>query len=146
MLDTIVVMLNLRINEVSIVDSVISWRLGFLMCLTYIRLFEKLTLAANWHTIYSMWKIYEHKRVEKQLRSCPTEVQKRYEKWKDVVAISGSQGLLLIKGFSDEALKGEWNGYRSSRLNKQYRVIYLIKADEVYVQVEQVTPHDYRRK
>jgi len=93
-----------------------------------------------------MWKIYEHKRVEKLLKSCPIEVQKRYEKWKDVVSISGPQGLMLIKGFADEALRGEWNGYRSSRLNKQYRVIYQIKADEVYVQVEQVTPHDYRKK
>ena len=93
-----------------------------------------------------MWKIYEHTRVEKQLKSCPIEVQKRYEKWKDIVAISGLPALMLIKGFSDEALKSEWNGYRSSRLNKQYRVIYQIIADEVYVQVEQVTPHDYRRK
>jgi len=93
-----------------------------------------------------MWKIYEHKRVEKQLKSCPIEVQKRYEKWKDIVAISSPPALILIKGFSDEALKGELNGYRSSRLNKQYRVIYQIIADEVYVQVEQVTPHDYRRK
>jgi len=60
--------------------------------------------------------------------------------------ISGQQGLSLIKGFSDEALKGEWDGYRSSRLNQQYRVIYKIIANEVYVQVEHVSPHDYRRK
>ena len=93
-----------------------------------------------------MWKIYEHKQVEKQLKSCPIEVQKKYEKWKDIVAISGPQGLILIKGFSDEALKGEWNGYRSSRLNKQYRVIYQTNIDEVFVQVEKITPHDYRRK
>jgi len=93
-----------------------------------------------------MWKIYEHKRVEKQLKSCPIEVKKRYEKWKDVVAISGPQGLMLIKGFCDGALKGEWNGYRSSRLNKQYWDIYQTKANEVYVQVEEVTPHDYRGK
>ena len=60
--------------------------------------------------------------------------------------ISVQQGLSLIKGFSDEALKGEWDGYQSSWLNQQYRVIYKIIADEVYVQVEQVSPHDYRRK
>jgi addiction module RelE/StbE family toxin len=73
-------------------------------------------------------------------------VQKKYEKWKDIVAISGQQGLMLIKGFADEALKGEWDGYRSSRLNKQYRVIYQVIADQVYVKVEKVTAHDYRRK
>lgn len=93
-----------------------------------------------------MWKIYEHRQVEKQIKSCPVEVQKRYEKWKDIVTISGQQGLTAIKGFADEALKGEWNGYRSSRLNKQYRVIYQINANEVYVQVEKITPHDYRKK
>jgi len=72
--------------------------------------------------------------------------EKKYEKWKDIVAISGPQGLILIKGFSDEGLKGEWNGYRSSRLNKQYRVTYQTNMDEVFVQVEKITPHDYRRK
>lgn len=93
-----------------------------------------------------MWKIYEHKQVEKQLKSSPIEIQKKYEKWKDIVAISGPQGLILIKGFSDEPLKGEWNGYRSSRLSRQYRVIYQTNMDEVFVQVEKITPHDYRRK
>lgn len=91
-----------------------------------------------------MWKIVEHRQVEKQIKACPVEVQKRYEKWKDIVAISGQAGLMQIKGFADEALKGEWNGYRSSRLNKQYRVIYQVHADKVYVQVEKITPHDYR--
>ncbi|MBK6957569.1 MAG: type II toxin-antitoxin system mRNA interferase toxin, RelE/StbE family [Nitrosomonas sp.] len=93
-----------------------------------------------------MWKVYEHKRIEKQLKSCPITVLKKYEKWKDIVMISGQRGLSLIKGFSDEALKGEWDGYRSSRLNQQYRVIYKIIANEVYVQVEHVSFHDYRRK
>ncbi len=88
-----------------------------------------------------MWKIYEHKQVEKQLKSCPIEAQKKYEKWKDIVGISGSLGLILIKGFSDEALKGEWNGYRSSRLNRQYRVIYQTNMDEVFVQVEKMATH-----
>jgi len=32
-----------------------------------------------------MWKVYEHKRIEKQLRSCPITVLKKYEKWKDIV-------------------------------------------------------------
>jgi hypothetical protein len=32
--------------------------------------------------------------------------------------IFGQQGLSLIKGFSDEVLKGEWDGYQSSWLNQ----------------------------
>tara|TARA_B100000745_G_C19833262_1_gene275848 strand:+ start:100 stop:381 length:282 start_codon:yes stop_codon:yes gene_type:complete len=93
-----------------------------------------------------MWIIYEHKRVTKSLKGAPSEVLKRYEKWKDIVVISGPQGLKMIKGFNDEALSGKWRGYRSSRLNIQYRVIYKVEGDKVLIQVEDVTPHDYRRK
>ena len=93
-----------------------------------------------------MWAIYEHKRVSKNLSAAPAEVLKRYEKWKDIVSISGPSGLRVIKGFRDESLSGDWKGYRSSRLNIQYRVIYKIEKDRVLVQVENVTPHDYRRK
>ena len=60
--------------------------------------------------------------------------------------MSGPQGLRLIKGFHDEALRGEWKGHRSSRLGLQYRVIYKVEAEEVEVLVVDVTPHDYRRK
>jgi addiction module RelE/StbE family toxin len=70
---------------------------------------------------------------------------KRYEKWKDVVIYSGVRGLRQIKGFRDEALRGEWNSYRSSRLNLQYRVIYEVNEDVVSVYVINVTAHDYRR-
>lgn len=98
------------------------------------------------YTIKGMWGIYEHRKVEKQLKSIPTDVLKRYEKWKDVVSISGPSGLKWIKGFRDEALRGEWKGHRSSRLNAQYRVIYTVENDKVLVQVMSVTPHDYRRK
>lgn len=93
-----------------------------------------------------MWKIYEHRKAVKQLQSIPVEVLKRYEKWKDIVFISGPEGLRLIKGFHDEALRGEWKGHRSSRLNIQYRVIYKIVKDEILVQVIDVTAHDYRKK
>jgi len=74
------------------------------------------------------------------------EVQKRYEKWKDIVEISGPAGLKLVRGFRDEALRDEWRGYRSSRLNQQYRVIYQVEGNRLKVYVLEVTPHDYKRK
>ena len=82
----------------------------------------------------------------RQLKSLPTDVLKRYEKWKDIVEISGPAGLKKIKGFRDEPLRGEWKEHRSSRLNLQYRVIYKVEKELVVVQVVSVTPHDYRRK
>ena len=93
-----------------------------------------------------MWGVYEHRRVEKQLRKLPEDVLKRYEKWKDIVGLSGPGGLRRIRGFRDEALSGEWKGYRSSRLNQQYRIIYRVESDRLIVQAVEVNPHDYRRK
>ena len=93
-----------------------------------------------------MWRIEEHRRVDKQLSGkVPQEILKRYEKWKDIARLSGPPGLRAIKGFHDEALSGEWKGSRSSRLGLQWRVIYQVVADALLIQVVQVTPHDYRR-
>ena len=92
-----------------------------------------------------MWRIEEHRRVDKRLSDAPMEILKRYEKWKDIASISGPPGLRLIKGFHDEALSGRWAGYRSSRLGLQWRVIYRVVADESVFQVASVTPHEYRR-
>ena len=93
-----------------------------------------------------MWQILEHRHIPRQLKKLPVELLKHYEKWKDVVRLSGPAGLRMIKGFHDEALSGEWDGFRSSRLNKQYRVIYTIEARQVQVKVIKVTPHDYKKR
>ena len=93
-----------------------------------------------------MWEIFEHRRVDRQLEKLPIDVLKRYEKWKDIVAISGPQGPRLIKGFHDESLKGQWKGHRSSRLSQQFRVVYRVEHERILVEVVSVTAHDYRRK
>ena len=83
--------------------------------------------------------------MEKQLEAAPREIVKRYEKWKDIAMISGPPGLRLIKGFHDEALRGEWLGYRSSRLGLQYRVLYRLIRERSLFQVVHLTAHEYRR-
>jgi proteic killer suppression protein len=93
-----------------------------------------------------MWEVFEHRRISGRVPRLPVEIVKRYEKWKDIVRISGPAGLRLIRGFRDEALRGEWNGHRSSRLGLQYRVIYRLVAQKVLVEVIDITAHDYRRK
>jgi toxin HigB-1 len=93
-----------------------------------------------------MWEIYEHRRVSKALPRVPEQVLKRYETWKGIVRVSGPQSLRRIKGFHDEALRGEWRGHRSSRLGQQYRVIYQVEAKEVLVYIMDLTAHDYRRR
>jgi mRNA-degrading endonuclease YafQ of YafQ-DinJ toxin-antitoxin module len=92
-----------------------------------------------------MWRIEEHRRVDRQLDRLPREVLQRYEKWKDIAMLSGPPGLRLIKGFHDETLAGEWKGHRSSRLGIQCRLIYRVVASEQLLQVVSITAHDYRR-
>lgn len=93
-----------------------------------------------------MWQVLEHRRVVRRLPKTPVEVLKRYEKWKDIVTISGPQGLRAIKGLHDESLSGEWKGHRSSRLGDLFRVIYKVEAQSIAVKVIDLTAHDYRRK
>lgn len=90
-----------------------------------------------------MWSIYEKKAVTKALDRCPDEILVRYEAWKRIVEVSGPSGLRSVKGFHDEALKGEWAGYRSSRLGIKWRVIYCAKNQELEVYVIDVNPHKY---
>jgi toxin HigB-1 len=92
-----------------------------------------------------MWRIEEHRRVDRQVASAPQEILKRYEKWKDIATVSGPPGLRLIKGFRDEALSGRWDGYRSCRLGLQWRVIYRVVPEDFTFQVASLTAHDYRR-
>lgn len=81
----------------------------------------------------------------RKLPRVPIEVLRRYEKWKDIVSISGPSGLRSIKGFHDEALQGKWKCHRSSRLGIKYRLIYKIQDKMLYVQVIDITAHEYRR-
>ena len=93
-----------------------------------------------------MWEVYEHRRVLRQIQKLPAEILKRYEKWKDIAAISGPQGLRRIRGFNDESLSGESQGHRASRLGQRYRVIYRVEREVIKIEVVMITPHDYRRK
>ena len=93
-----------------------------------------------------MWLILEHRRLERRFKSLPVDILKRYEKWKDIVSISGPEELRVIRGLNDEALRGQWKGHRSSRLGLKYRLIYKIEPAQVLVKVIDLTAHDYRKK
>ena len=93
-----------------------------------------------------MWAILEARNVQKRLKKCPQEIRKEYETWKKVVELTGPKALRGIPGYRDHALKGEWEGARSSYLNIKWRVIYVVIENLVQVRVLEVTPHDYRKK
>ena len=93
-----------------------------------------------------MWNIYEKKSLVRKIRKIPKPVLKHYEIWKRMIEFEGPAGLRQIKGFHDEALKGDLKGFRSSRLSKQWRVIYHIKHTICEVYVIDVNPHDYKKR
>lgn len=90
-----------------------------------------------------MWTVREHLRVYKRLKGAPRQVQVNYIAWKRIVEMEGPVGLRLVKGFHDESLKGEWRGFRSSRLGIKWRVIYKVEKNEFIVYVVEVNPHEY---
>lgn len=90
-----------------------------------------------------MWHIKEHRNIEKTCRKLPTKVVKKYELWKNIIFRHGPLKLREFPGFHDEALKGTRKGQRSSRLNLQYRVIYIAEKESVTVLVLEITPHEY---
>jgi addiction module RelE/StbE family toxin len=93
-----------------------------------------------------MWEILEKRVAVKNIDRLPKSIIEKYELWKTIVQLSGPDALKSFMGFKDHALKGEWQGYRSSYLNNSYRVIYKIEKNEVRVYVIDVNSHDYRRK
>lgn len=93
-----------------------------------------------------MWNIFEKKSLRKTMQKMPLQVLKHYELWKRIVELEGHQGLRMIKGYHDEALKGEIGGLRSSRLTLQWRVVYRMEKEVCEVYVIDINPHDYRRR
>lgn len=90
-----------------------------------------------------MWQILEHKSIEKNAKKLPKQVLKKYELWKDIVFRHGPDKLREFPGFHDEKLKGDRSGQKSSRLSKQYRVIYSIDKSIIIVYVLDINPHEY---
>jgi hypothetical protein len=61
----------------------------------------------------------------------------------DHTGIGGPVKLKEFPGFHDETIKGNRLGQRSSRLNLQYRVMYVIEEEIITVYVLEITPHEY---
>ena len=93
-----------------------------------------------------MWRVTESKPARKALDRAPEQIARNWDAWLQIVRHSGPDGLRRVAGFHDEALGGKWEGHRSSRLSREYRVIYRVHRDDVEVTVVNVTKHDYRKK
>jgi toxin HigB-1 len=82
--------------------------------------------------------------VRKNLHKIPLPIKKKLFTWVAAVEERGLNEVRKIPGYHDEPLKGDRQGQRSIRLNKQWRAIYRVINKKIeFVLIEEVTPHDY---
>ena len=82
--------------------------------------------------------------VKKKLHKIPLPIKKKLFTWVAAVEERGLNEVRKIPGYHDEPLKGDRQGQRSIRLNKQWRAIYRVINKKIeFVLIEEVTPHDY---
>jgi proteic killer suppression protein len=81
----------------------------------------------------------------KQLRKAPRVIQLKLRDWVNAIQDYGLAEVRQQPGYHDEPLKGRREGQRSVRLNRQWRAIYTLEADDsiTLITIEEVTPHDY---
>jgi len=87
-------------------------------------------------------EIYLSKKAQKDIRKAPKHVLVALDRW---VVFVKTFGILLAQeegAFKDKPLQGKLFGYRSIRLNHQWRAIYHPSSREL-VELVRVTPHDY---
>lgn len=84
--------------------------------------------------------------AEKQLAKAPPNVLQKLNLWREQLLLLGLAEVRRLSGWHDEPLKGQRQGQRSIRLNRQWRAIYKIKNDELILTILEVTPHDYRTR
>ena len=82
------------------------------------------------------------KSAQKDLRSCPPQVQKKFRAWVAAVELVGVEEVRKTPGYHDEPLAGEREGQRSIRLNQGYRALLKDGTVELLSVIE-VNKHKY---
>lgn len=84
------------------------------------------------------------KKAEKEILFVPEFIKVKLMTWIDAVEETGLEEVRKIRGYHDEALRGKFSGFRSIRLNRSYRAVYIIE-DQVaeFVLIERINKHEY---
>lgn len=85
------------------------------------------------YILFNMWTIVEHRRVDRQVDTLPRKALTRYETWKDIVSLSGPEGVRHIEGFVDESAPEKKKGRRQSRFSAGCLVVYRVRKREIRV-------------
>jgi proteic killer suppression protein len=85
------------------------------------------------------------KRAKRDLDAIPKHIVIKLMAWVASVEDSGLSQTRRIPGYHDEPLKASRQGQRSNRLNRSYRAIYEVSANNSieFVLIEEVNKHDY---
>ncbi len=72
-------------------------------------------------------------------------IEKFIERIETMANVSSSIELLKFRSLNFEALKGKLKGFYSIRVNKKYRILFRIEADEVLIEemiiIEELSNH-----
>ncbi len=84
------------------------------------------------------------KNAIKSLRRVPRPILDKFQSWVEAIELEGLLKVRKLPGFHDEPLKGIRKGQRSVRLNRSYRVIYIVKGNNIeFIEVLEVNNHEY---
>jgi len=85
------------------------------------------------------------RKAQKQLEKIPRYLWSKLKIWLEDVETKGLVEVIKIPGFHNEQLKGNRTGQCSIRLNKSYRVFYIIREfdKKQYIEIIEVNKHDY---
>lgn len=85
------------------------------------------------------------KNAQKDLNKLPRNIFDSLKSWIKSLDEIGLTQTRKISGYHDEPLRGTREGQRSVRLNRAYRVIYIVvKNDEIeIVKIIEVNKHEY---
>ncbi len=83
--------------------------------------------------------------ADKQLAKLPHNIVEAVYIWAESVELVGIVGVRQLSGYNDKPLSGVWQGCRSVRLNRSYRLFYLESATsaKILVTVIEVNKHEY---
>jgi toxin HigB-1 len=83
--------------------------------------------------------------AHKQFEKLPVHLQNKVLAWIAEVAERGLREVQRSVGLHDEPLKGQRKGERSVRLNRHWRLIYVLRENDTphIVEIQEFIPHAY---
>jgi mRNA-degrading endonuclease YafQ of YafQ-DinJ toxin-antitoxin module len=100
-----------------------------------------------------MWLVeFESPQIEKEVatlirsKKLTIEDQSVIHAWIQQVTHYGPESIRGDFKWSDPALHGDWDGYRSSAFSNRGRIIYKIVEQKILIQIARITvQHEYKK-